>query len=100
MFEVLVSGTFQRQFKALPAADQRRIRQGLEALREDPKTPRSGVDLKPLQRADPPKFRLRVGAYRVVYAIKGRKVKVIEVFRRGPGPQRPRRPSATDDSVS
>ncbi len=85
MFAVLVSATFQRQFKALSPADQRRVRKGLEALREDPKTHRSGADVKLLQGTDSPKFRLRVGAHRIVYAIEGRRVKVIEVFQRGRG---------------
>lgn len=85
MFEVLVSSSFRRQFDALPRGDQKRIRRALEALRADPRTPRPGADIKPLHAADPPKHRLRVGTYRVIYLIEGRTVKVVEVFQRERG---------------
>lgn len=85
MYEVLVSASFGREFRTLPKAAQRRIRAGLDALREDPAKARPGADIKRLVATDPPKHRLRIGAYRVIYVIEGRKVKVLDVFARERG---------------
>jgi mRNA-degrading endonuclease RelE of RelBE toxin-antitoxin system len=83
MHRVLVSATFARTFRELPATTQQRIRDWLNALSEDPRTPRPGADIKPLAATDPLKHRLRVGRYRVVYVIEKRVVKVLDVFQRG-----------------
>lgn len=85
MYEVLLSATFVRRFRDLPETTQRRIRDALEALGVDPRTPRPGADIKPLRATDPPKHRLRVGTYRVVYTIEGRRVKVLDLFARERG---------------
>lgn len=85
MHEVVVSSTFAAQFRDLPKAAQRRIRLGLDALGEDPRTPRPGADIKQLRATDPPKYRLRVGTYRMIHLIEAKKVKVIEVFARERG---------------
>jgi mRNA-degrading endonuclease RelE of RelBE toxin-antitoxin system len=85
MHRVLVSATFARTFQVLPATTQERIRDGLNALSEDPRTPRPGVDIKPLAATDPLKYRLRVGRYRVASVIEKRVVKVLDVFQRGRG---------------
>jgi mRNA-degrading endonuclease RelE of RelBE toxin-antitoxin system len=85
MHNVVVSKTFARQFSALPKTAQRRIRTALVALGEDPLTPRSGADIKLLTATEPPKRRLRVGTYRLIYVVEGRIVKAIEVFARERG---------------
>lgn len=85
MFDVEVSASFAKQFRAAPKEDQRRMRAALEKLRADPRTARAGADIRALVGTDPPKWRLRVGAWRVVYAIEGRRVRVVEAFRRGRG---------------
>lgn len=85
MHEILASATFAKQFRALPRATQGRIRAGLDTLRDDPLTPRTGADIKLLRATDPPKHRFRVASYRIVYLIEGRRVKPIEVFARARG---------------
>ncbi len=85
MNSVLVSGTFQRQFRALPASVKRRVRAALKQLEDDPVTKRPKVDIKALRDTSPPKHRLRVGDYRIIYRVDGKVVRVIEVFRRGRG---------------
>jgi mRNA interferase RelE/StbE len=80
---LLASATFQRQLAALGKTDQRRILRALAALAENPFDPRPGADIRALEGTDPPKHRLRVGAYRVVYAVGPRDVRILEVFRRG-----------------
>jgi len=85
MFEIIVSKTFQKHFHLLTQDDQKRIRQGLPVLAEDPFTPRSGADIKSLQQTVPKKYRLRIGELRIIYSIRDEKVLIIEVFRRGQG---------------
>ena len=85
MFEIMVSKTFQKQFHSLSQDDQKRIRQGLPVLAEDPFTPRSGADIKSLQQTVPKKYRLRIGELRIIYSIRDEKILIIEVFRRGQG---------------
>ena len=85
MFEIIVSKTFQKQFHSLSQDDQKRIRQGLPVLAEDPFTPRSGADIKSLQQTVPKKYRLRIGELRIIYSIRDEKILIIEVFRRGQG---------------
>ncbi|MGA1793854.1 MAG: type II toxin-antitoxin system RelE family toxin [Thermoplasmatota archaeon] len=85
MYQVLVSATFQKQFDKLPLDVRKRIRKGLNELEKDPIDPRPGADIKQLKDTDPPKHRLRIGEYRVIYLVEKNKVKVIEVFIRSRG---------------
>lgn len=85
MHDVLVSATFVKQFRSLPKAAQRRVRAALDALALDPVTPRAGADIKLLRATDPPKHRIRVGEYRIVYRVEGRRALVLEVFARERG---------------
>ncbi len=85
MFEIMVSKTFEKQFHSLSEDDQKRIRQGLPVLAEDPFTPRSGADIKSLQQTLPKKYRLRIGELRIIYSIRNETILIIEVFRRGQG---------------
>lgn len=55
------------------------------AIADDPLKPRSGADIKPLKATDPPKHRIRVGQHRIIYAIVGKEVRVLEVFARERG---------------
>ena len=53
MYRILVSGTFRNQFRSFPREEQERIQKGLPVLADDPYTPRSGADIKPLQQTVP-----------------------------------------------
>ena len=84
MADVLISRTFVKQYRTLPANEQVRIKESLEHLRTDPFSPRPGADIKPLRGTHPQKYRIRVGSYRIVYAVPDHDtVQVIEIFRRG-----------------
>jgi mRNA interferase RelE/StbE len=85
MYSVVVSRTFQKQFKGLPKDLQRRVRAALAELENDPFTPRAKADIKPLHDIDPPMHRLRIGDYRIIYHIEEKTVEVIELFHRGRG---------------
>lgn len=84
-FDVQVSRTFEKAYRRLDRNLQRRVRNALERLREDPRSPRPGADIKLLHGTDPLKHRLRVGDYRVVFVVDGRRVLVLDVFPRGKG---------------
>ena len=84
MADVLVSRTFLKQYRTLPQDEQIRIKESLHHLEKDPFSPRPGADIKPLQGTHPQKYRIRVGAYRIVYAVPDNNtIQVIEIFRRG-----------------
>jgi len=70
--EVLPSA--QRELAALPKDVQRRIANRIDALREDPRPPGT----RQLQGEDR-LYRLRVGDYRVIYSIEGRRLVVVVV---------------------
>jgi mRNA interferase RelE/StbE len=66
--------TAAEQLAALPAADQRRVAAKIDALRNNPRPP--GV--KMLAGGDK-LYRLRVGDYRVIYSIDGKKLVVLVI---------------------
>jgi mRNA interferase RelE/StbE len=72
MVEFLPSA--QRELAALPKDVQRRIVNRVDALREDPRP----LGARQLQGEDR-LYRLRVGDYRVIYSIEGRRLVVVVV---------------------
>jgi len=84
-FRVTLSETAARQLRKVPRDVQSRIVRGLKVLEDDPFRPRPKADIRLLGGTVPPKYRLRIGDYRAVYAVVGHEVKVIEVFVRGRG---------------
>lgn len=85
MRQVLVSPTAAKQLDELPPKERRRLVRGLHALGEDPFRPRPGADIRKLEGIEPPKYRLRVGDWRVVYSVGEHEIHVFEIFRRGRG---------------
>jgi mRNA interferase RelE/StbE len=66
--------TAAEELAALPKADQRRIAARIDALRDNPRPP--GV--KMLAGGDK-LYRLRVGDYRLIYSIDGKKLVVLVI---------------------
>lgn len=64
----------QRELATLPKDVQRRIANRIDALREDPRPPGS-MQLQGVERL----YRLRVGDYRVIYSIEGRRLVIVVV---------------------
>ena len=83
MYEILVSRTFQKQFKTLSKQMQKRVKDALLELEDDPFEPRSGANIKPLINTKPQKHRLRIAEYRIVYLVDNKTVQIIEIFKRG-----------------
>jgi mRNA interferase RelE/StbE len=71
-YRIDVSATAERQIRKLPRADQVRIIRVIQALASDPHPPGcrklSGYD---------DVFRIRIGRYRVLYAIEDRRLVII-----------------------
>ena len=71
-YRVEVSATAERQLRRLARADQVRLIRAMQALSTDPRPPGcrklSGYD---------DVFRVRVGRYRIVYAIEDRRLVII-----------------------
>ena len=66
--------TAQRQLGLLPKDAQRQIARKIDTLREDPRPPTA----RPLQGGEG-LYRLRVGDYRVIYSIEGKRLTVLVV---------------------
>ncbi|TLZ49937.1 MAG: type II toxin-antitoxin system RelE/ParE family toxin, partial [Methanobacteriota archaeon] len=84
-FRVTVSETAARQLRKLSQRHRSRIETGLSVLEEDPFRSRPKADIRAIEGTEPRKYRLRIGDYRVVYAVVVRDVRIIEVFVRGRG---------------
>jgi len=79
---VLVSWTFQREFKKTPLNSQTRIQKSLTCREEDPYAPRAHADIKPLKDTHPQKYRLRAGNFRIVYVVEGNEGKILDMLHR------------------
>jgi mRNA interferase RelE/StbE len=71
-YRVEVSATAERQLRKLPRADQVRVVRTIQALSVDPRPPGS----RKLAGHDDV-FRVRVGRYRVLYAIEDRRLVIV-----------------------
>ena len=70
--EIRVSATAERQLGAVPRTDQDRLIEAIRALATDPR-PRG---CRKLQGHDDT-FRIRVGVYRIIYAVQDRQLLII-----------------------
>ncbi|RLG28932.1 type II toxin-antitoxin system RelE/ParE family toxin [Methanosarcinales archaeon] len=82
-YNVLISKTARRTLENLQEKDKQRIIFKLKGLTNNPGKRRTKMDIKKLRDTDPTLYRLRVGDFRVIYAIIGDEVKVTEIMHRG-----------------
>lgn len=77
----------QRILDDLDDETRSRIKRALEALEDDPFTPRPGTDIKRISTDDGghPVYRLRVGDHRCVYVVAEGEVLVTKIFHRSEG---------------
>lgn len=89
-FALIIDPGFDRDLRRIEKAGRNdiveRIRAALRGLREDPLTPRSGVDIVRLKGTSG-RFRLRVGQYRVLYEVDlvSRRIIVTTAYHRSRG---------------
>ena len=85
-FNVFLSKTAKKDLNGLEKQIQERIRTELKELENDPFQPRPKADIKKLHKMSKHQFyRMRVGNYRVIYAVENADVKVIRIIPRGKG---------------
>lgn len=73
--------------RALPPAAKRRIREALRRVAEDPLAAEGGLDVRRLDvpHGTAPLMRLRLGDWRVIYAVADDQVFVVRIFHRREG---------------
>jgi len=82
-YTVLLSQTAAKQLMALPGALGERIREKLHLLEDHLFDPRAALDIKRLRAShDPAFFRLRLGDYRIIFAVVDQEVRVTEILHR------------------
>lgn len=83
-YEIRISKKAEAELMKISQSGSRdivlRIIRGIEQLSDDPFRPRPGVNIIQLESVDPKLYRLRVGTYRIMYAI-DKKQKVVNVTR-------------------
>lgn len=67
----------------LPPQAKKAVRKALDQLAVDRFSP--GLDVRLLRSPGDPKFRIRVGDYRVVFLVRERETRVLRVFHRSEG---------------
>ena len=85
-YDVLLSESAVRFLQRVDSKTAARIKNGLRGLVENPFQNRPKADIKQLVGSfEPVLHRLRVGNYRIIYAIGRSEVKVTEIIARGKG---------------
>ncbi|MEE9116025.1 MAG: type II toxin-antitoxin system RelE/ParE family toxin [Thermoplasmata archaeon] len=84
-YELLVSQTARKQLRILDERTGERIKKALTEISDDPTHSRPKADISRLKGPKRDYFRLRVGDYRVVYAIEGSQILVVRIFHRSSG---------------
>ena len=82
-YKILISESARKQLNDLQEGECQRIRSNLKELKAYPRKRRARADIKKLHDVNPELYRLRVGSFRIVYAIIGDEVRVTEIMRRG-----------------
>jgi len=82
-FNVSIADSVLKELNSLDRQTKERIKSALKELWEDPFRAHPKADIKKLKGfRNPDMFRLRVGDYRIVYAIEGKEVKITHVLKR------------------
>jgi len=84
-YKVFISRTFQKKFYQLQKSLQNLIRKTLKELEKDPYKSKPNCDIKLLKDTRPKKRRLRVGNYRIIYAVEDKEIKIIDLLKREAG---------------
>ncbi len=80
----MIHGDVVRELRHLDPSTRNRILGTIQQLREDPSIPRPSADIRKLNvpKDSIPLYRLRVGEYRVIFAIQGTDVLATELVHR------------------
>jgi len=81
-YRVFLSETARRQLRDLTARRQTQIKGALTELEQDPLRPRPNADIKRLKGRHQDYYRQRIGGYRAIYVVEGRRVLVAKILPR------------------
>jgi mRNA-degrading endonuclease RelE of RelBE toxin-antitoxin system len=81
-YKVFLSETARRQLWEIPVKARKRIKLALSELEDDPLRPRPRADIRKLKGHDRDYYRQRIGDYRAIYVVDGRRVLVAKILPR------------------
>lgn len=82
-FNILLSDSAVKELSVLENWTKQRIKSSLKELSKNPFRKRAGADIKKLKGLkNPDLYRLRVGNYRIIYAIDKNFVKITHIIKR------------------
>jgi mRNA interferase RelE/StbE len=81
-YEIFIHREPNKILRSLDSKTQERIKAKLHYLREDPYHERCGVDIKRIKGTNPVLRRLRVGDYRVIYAVEDSAIWITGIIHR------------------
>lgn len=84
-FKIFIHREAVKVIRDLDRKTRKRIKDNVNALKEDPYKRRSGADIRKLADTNPVLYRLRVGDYRVIYAVEGDTIQITDIFHRSKG---------------
>lgn len=84
-YEVLIDERVEKDLEKVPKYVVEKFLRLLDEFEKNPIRPRSGFDVKPLEGYPDNTYRLRIGKYRVLYAVDNdnKKVRITTVQHRG-----------------
>lgn len=84
-YEVLIDERVEKDLEKIPKHVVEKFLNLLDEFEKNPIRPRSGFDAKPMEGCPNNTYRLRIGKYRVLYAVdhEAKKVRITSVQHRG-----------------
>jgi mRNA interferase RelE/StbE len=84
-YEVLIDERVEKDLEKIPKYVVEKLLKLLDEFEKNPIRPRSGFDVKPMEGYPDNTYRLRIGKYRVLYAVDNdnKKVRITTVQHRG-----------------
>jgi len=84
-YEVLIDERVEKDLEKVPKYVVEKFLKQLDEFEKNPIRPRSGFDVKPMEGYPDNTYRLRIGKYRVLYAVDNdnKKVRITTVQHRG-----------------
>jgi mRNA interferase RelE/StbE len=87
-YEICIHPNAVNFLNKLSQKTKERLISKMRVLEDRPKLKRAGADIKKIRDVDPEAYRLRIGDYRVIYAVDEDTVWITEIMLRGKGYRR------------
>ncbi|MBU0591339.1 type II toxin-antitoxin system RelE/ParE family toxin [Candidatus Micrarchaeota archaeon] len=84
--KVVISESAKKEFLHLMPEIQKRLKKAFDELSDNPYENRSDADIKKLRGAyKPPFYRIRIGDYRIIYAVVENEIRITSIIHRKKG---------------